>query len=80
MIKEALKKEDIIKIINGCSNNKLETYIMFLAATGCRATEALSTRLKYHIRLNYCEKHWDKPTYIKCDWQIMYAEAKEEMK
>jgi hypothetical protein len=34
---------------------------------------------EYHITLNYCEKHWDKPTYIKGDWQIMYAEAKEEM-
>jgi integrase len=43
--KEALTKEDIIKIINGCSNNKLKTYLMFLAATGCRATETLSIRL-----------------------------------
>lgn len=45
MIKEALKKADIIKIINGCSNNKLKTYIMFLAVTDCRATEAISIRL-----------------------------------
>ena len=44
--KEAIDKEDIIKILNGCSDLRLKTYVMFLASTGLRATEALSIRLK----------------------------------
>jgi integrase len=44
--KEAIDKKDIIKILNGCSDLRLKTYIMLLASTGWRATEALSIRLK----------------------------------
>ena len=44
--KEALDKKDIIKILNGCSDLRLKTYLMLLASTGLRATEALSIRLK----------------------------------
>ena len=44
--KEAVSKEDIIEILNACSDIKLKTYVMFLAATGMRATEALSVRIK----------------------------------
>jgi integrase len=44
--KEALSKEDIIDILNACSDIKLKTYVMLLAATGMRATEALSIRIK----------------------------------
>ena len=44
--KEAIDKEDIIRILNGCSDLRLKTYVMLLAATGLRATEALSIRLK----------------------------------
>jgi integrase len=44
--KEALSKEDIIDILNTCSDIKLKTYVMLLAATGMRATEALSIRIK----------------------------------
>jgi integrase len=55
--KEALSKEDIQTILNSCSSIKLKTYLLFLAATGCRATEALSVRL--------CDIHFDKdPTTI----------------
>ena len=43
--KEALSKEDIQTILNACSSSKLKTYLLFLAATGCRAGEALSLRL-----------------------------------
>jgi integrase len=42
--KQALSKEDITDILNSCSAIKLKTYVMFLASTGCRATEALSIR------------------------------------
>jgi integrase len=42
--KEAIDKTDIIKIVNGCSDLRLKTYVMLLASTGLRATEALSIR------------------------------------
>ena len=44
--KEALDKQDIISILNSCSDIRLKTYVMLLAATGMRATEALSIRVK----------------------------------
>ena len=43
--KEALSKEDIIDILNACSDIRLKTYVMLLA-TGMRAVEALSIRIK----------------------------------
>jgi integrase len=44
--KEALSKEDIIDILNACSDIRLKTFVTFLASTGCRAGEALSIRSK----------------------------------
>jgi len=44
--KEAIDKEDIIKILNGCSDLRLKTYVMLLASTGLRSTEAISIKLK----------------------------------
>jgi integrase len=44
--KEAIDKTDIVKILNGCSDLRLKTYVMLLASTGLRGTEALSIRLK----------------------------------
>lgn len=44
--KEALSKEDIVNILNTCSDIRLKTYAMLLAATGMRAVEALSIRIK----------------------------------
>ena len=44
--KEALSKEDIIDILNTCSDIRLKTYVMLLAATGFRAVEGLSIRIK----------------------------------
>lgn len=44
--KEALIKSDIQYILNACSNIKLKTYLLFLSATGCRASETLSIRLR----------------------------------
>jgi integrase len=41
-----LSKEDIIDILNACSDIRLKSYILLLAATGMRATEALSIRIK----------------------------------
>jgi integrase len=44
--KEALGKEDVVNILNSCSNIRLKTYVMLLASTGARAVEALSIRVK----------------------------------
>jgi integrase len=44
--KQALSKEDIVDILNTCSDIRLKTYVMLLAATGMRAVEALSIRIK----------------------------------
>jgi len=42
--REALSKEDIVEILNACSDMRLKSYIMFLASTGTRVVEALSIR------------------------------------
>ncbi|PWU80386.1 MAG: hypothetical protein DLM72_12450 [Candidatus Nitrosopolaris wilkensis] len=44
--KQALSKEDVCNIINSCSQIRLKTYVILLAATGMRAVEALSVRIK----------------------------------
>jgi integrase len=44
--KTALSKEDIVEILNTCDNIRLRVYVILLAATGMRATEALSIRIK----------------------------------
>ena len=44
--KEALSKEDVIEILNACSDIRLKTYLMLLASTGMRPVEALSIRIK----------------------------------
>jgi integrase len=70
--KEALSKEDIIIILNACTSIKLKTYVMCLAATGCRAQEALSTRLcdynldksKVFIRGEYTRTKTDRHTFL----------------
>ena len=43
---EGLSKEDVVDILNACSDIRLKTYVMFLAAGGFRAVEALSVRIK----------------------------------
>lgn len=43
--KEPLSKETIVKILETCSDIKLKTYVLFLAATGCRASEGCAVRL-----------------------------------
>jgi len=43
--KYALTKESIVEILNACSDIRLKTYVLLLAATGMRPTEALSIRM-----------------------------------
>ena len=49
--KEALTRDDIIKILESCKDFKLKTYLICLAVTACRAAELCSLRLK-DIRWN----------------------------
>jgi integrase len=44
--KEAISKEEIREILLKCSDIKLKTYVMLLAASGMRASEALALRNK----------------------------------
>jgi integrase/recombinase XerD len=44
--KEVISKEDIVEILNAASDIRLKSYVMLLAATGMRAGEALSIRIK----------------------------------
>ena len=44
--KEALNKADVIKIISGCEDIRLKTFVNFLASTGMRSTESLMLRLQ----------------------------------
>jgi integrase len=68
--KEAVSKEDIIDIINACSDIRLKTYVILLAATGMRATEALSTRVcDYSLETNPLPRVFVRGEYTKtkCD-------------
>jgi integrase len=44
--KEGLTKDQVREIIAACDDIRLKTYVMFLASTGWRASEALSVQLK----------------------------------
>jgi integrase len=69
-----LDKEDIVDIINACSGIRLKTYVMLLAATGLRASEALSIRVcdvefdvhpvKVFIRGEYTKTKLDRFVYL----------------
>lgn len=62
--KEALSKDTIVKILETCSNIRLKTYVLFLAATGCRASEGCAIRL--------CDLDLDKcKVYIRGDLSRM---------
>jgi integrase len=72
--KEALSKEDIIELLNACSDIRLKTYLMVLAAAGFRALEALSIRIcdcdfdadpvKVFIRGEYTKTRIDRFAYL----------------
>jgi len=58
--KEPLSKDTIVKILETCSNIRLKTYVLFLATTGCRASEGCAVRL--------CDLDLDKcKAYIRGD-------------
>src|SRR5438093_6044459 len=44
--KQGLSKHDVRNIILACKDTRLQSYVLLLAATGMRATEALSIRYK----------------------------------
>src|SRR5215208_3433584 len=81
--KEAIDKEDIIKILNGCSNLRLKTYVMLLASTGLRATEALSIRLKDLDSISEPAKLFIRGEYTKTKvdrYVFLTREVKEQIK
>jgi integrase len=72
--KEALSKEDIVQILNACSEIRLKTYVMFLAAGGFRAVEGLSIRIrdldlestpaKAFVRAEYTKTKTDRNVFL----------------
>lgn len=72
--KKALSKGDIIDILNTCSNIRLRTYVMLLAATGMRASEAISIRIcdldldsnpsKIYLRGEYTKTRSDRTVLL----------------
>ena len=67
--KDALNKEDIINILNACSDIRLKTYIMLLAPGGFRAVEALSIRI--------CDIHFDASP-VKVSIRGEYTKTKSD--
>ena len=72
--KKALSKGDIIDILNACSNIRLKTYVMLLAATGMRAAEGISIRIcdldldsippSLHLRGEYTKTRTDRTVLL----------------
>jgi integrase len=70
--KDPLTKEDITKILETCSNIKLKSFLMFLAVTGCRATEGCSIQLsdidfdkyKVNIRGEFTKTKEDRYVFL----------------
>ena len=71
---ESLSKEEVIDILNVCSDIRLKTFVRFLASTGCRAGEAVSTRFidldfnkhpaKVHIRGEHTKTKTDRTVFL----------------
>ena len=71
---EALSKEEVINILNVCSDIRLKTFVMFLASTGCRAGEAASIRIldldfsrqpsKVYIRGEHTKTKTDRVVFL----------------
>lgn len=71
--KQALSKNDVINFLNSCANIRLKTYVMLLAATAMRPTEALSFRkdiettsnpVKFPLAGNIQKQRWIGPFYL----------------
>ena len=73
-VKEALEKKTIVEILNACSDIRLRTYVMLLASTGMRPSEALSTSIsdydfesnppKLHLRGEYTKTKTDRIIFL----------------
>jgi len=44
--REGMAKDQVTEILASCDDIRLKTYVMFLASTGWRASEALSVQLQ----------------------------------
>jgi integrase len=75
--KEALSKDDVIEILNSCTDIRIKTYVLFLSSTGCRAVEALSIRYvdlnldvepaKVLIRGEYTKTRVDRLVFVTAE-------------
>lgn len=71
-LKEALTREDIVKILEACNSIKLKTFVLCLAATGMRASECCSIRLmdmdfkkeKINIRGEFTKTKQDRYVFM----------------
>jgi integrase len=71
---EPLDAEDIRRILLSCSNRRLKVYLLVLASSGARASEALAIRIKdidfttnptrIHIRKEYSKTRIARDVYI----------------
>ena len=70
--KEALSKEDIVDILNACSDIRLKTYVMFLAAggLGCRRIVCIkdlnieSNPARVFVRGEYTKTRTDRVVFL----------------
>jgi integrase len=72
--KEGMAKDQVSEILAACDEIRLKTYVMFLATTGWRASEALSVQLqdidfdRYPVRVNLqgenAKTRTDRHTYL----------------
>lgn len=72
--REGMAKDQVIKILASCDDIRLKTYVMFLASTGWRASEALSVQLqdidfdrnpvRVNLRGENAKTRTDRHTYL----------------
>src|SRR5215208_70128 len=81
--RESLSKEDIQTILNSCSSVKLKTYLLWLAATGCRATETLSVRtcdINFNVSPATCKLRGEFTKTKKSRILLLTGELTEQIK
>lgn len=79
--KEALARDDIINLLNACDNLKLKVYLLCLASTGVRASEAVAIRnkdidfknSKLHIRAEYAKTRVGRYVFLTQEMKSFFS-------
>jgi integrase len=79
--KEALTKDQIINILNACDNLKLKVYLLCLASTGVRASEAAAIRnkdidfenSKLNIRAEYAKTRVGRYVFLTQEMKSFFS-------